>query len=566
MGAGASVALVRVGGTTHSVDDVMGSMGFRKLGGFSSTLAVASLLLLPACGEDEPDPEGLGAEDTADSGDSAGDSAGNDSAGNDSAGNDSAGNGGDGMGEPDPDAVDLPDPADYDYAAEHVFSMADVVGDFDGLTAAEDPSILCMDCPTKTEGSATLYPIDSAFGFTAIDFVGAEPRLRDGEYSEGWIGELFDPDDNELEGVAISTDPTVAFRTGALAGGWCAGVGGAFVKCSTEHFSTMEHVLTCDETLPYMFYDPVSGDPNDPVWEVCEPLDVAYDVDPTTLSPYEFDLEQMAFTTDFSVTQKDDGKVLYRWGTYDKRPTDVRLNVRIPLPEEWKGDQVYRITKADLAVVHTVSNSPNDQIRPEDFENEAATGRKPAYEVLDDGRWVSTVDCYEGDGDFIPAGTTLRNPAFADPDGLSSDLRGGYTNAWYTSTDREPFEADPVTGSGPRWRLRSAKFGQDLPGVEIPLENCAAQPLRKGEAKYETGEAIATIVNLLDWVDGEESPLALSAGWMEPTLQAMSEEHDGVTINGLALSDDFDLSLYIKGEYKAARVYRAVLYLNYEPQ
>ena len=265
------------------------------------------------------------------------------------------------------------------------------------------------------------------------------------------------------------------------------------------------------------------------------------------------------------MTQKDDGKVLYRWGTWDKRPTDLHMNVRIPLPAEWtEGGQVYTITRAQLAVVHTVANSPNDQIRPEDWENEAATGRLPAYEVLDDGRWVSTIDCFEGDGDFIPAGTTLRNPAFADPNALSSDIVGGYTNAWFTSTDREPFDTDPATGIGPRWRLRSAKMGQNLPGGEIPLVNCTAPPLKKGENKYNVGDATATIINLLDWKEGEPSPFATSTGWIEPAGQEMSADYPGVTVAGLALTEDFDLSIYIKGEYKPARVYKAVLYLDYE--
>jgi hypothetical protein len=385
-------------------------------------------------------------------------------------------------------------------------------------------------------------------------------------YHEGWIGDLFDPDDGQPQGVAISSDPTLAFRTGALAGGWCAGAGADLVKCSTEHFSTMEHILTCDETIPYMFYDPITGLPSDPAWEACVPLDLDFDVDPTTLEPYQFDLDQIAFTSDFAVTNKDDGKVLYRWGTWDKRPTDVHLNVSIALPDDWKvPGQVYKVTRAELAIVHTVSNSPNDQIRPEDWENEGATGRKPSYEVLPDGRWVSTVDCYEGDGDLIPAGTTLRNPAFADMNGLSSDLRGGYTNAWYTTTDREPYETDPATGVGPRWRFRSSKFGQDLPGVEIPLIDCTPPPLKKGEEKYEVGAPIATVINVLDWVQGEESPFALSTGWIAPAGQGMSDTYDGVTAGGLALTEDLDLSIYIKGEYKATRLYRAVLYLDYEP-
>ncbi|MEX1362205.1 MAG: hypothetical protein AB1Z98_03720 [Nannocystaceae bacterium] len=509
-------------------------------------LAISAAFVLPACGGNDNDDLGVGGGDSDGGGDGDGDG------------------GGQGMQEPDPTSVDLPDPGDFTYSAEHVFSMDDVVGDFDGLTAAEDPSIVCVECEPRQDGSASLYPVDNAFGFTAIDFVGAMPRPRDGNYHDGFIGDVHDPDSGEHQGIAVSSEATTAFRTGARAGAWCAGAGGDLVKCSTEHFTTMEHILTCDETVPYWFYDAQSGEPNDPVWEACEPLDLTFDVDPAELDPYQFDLDQIAIGSDFGVTQKDDGKVLYRWGTWDKRPTDMRLAAHIPLPEEWKGTELYRVTRAQLALVHTVSNSPNDQIRPEGMENEAATGRKPSYEVLDDGRWVSTVDCYEGDGDFIPAGTTLRNPPFADPDGLSSDLRMGYTNAWYTTTDREPFDTDPVTGAGPRWRFQSSKFGQDLPGVEIPAVNCQPPPLRKGENKYDVGEVTVTIINLLDWAADEDSPLLTSRGWMSPTVQAMSETYENVTADGLRLTEDFDLGIYVKGEYKPSRLYRAVLYIDYE--
>lgn len=509
-----------------------------------SRFIILAALAIPACGEGGDEP--LGVQETDGEGAEGGD-----------------GDHGNGMDEPDPSEVELPDPESYDYTAEHVFSALDVIGDHDGVTAADDPSIVCFDCPPKEDGSAELYPIDSSFGFDAVDFVGATARAKDGTHSEGWIGDIHDPDDGEHQGVAIGSQETEAFRTGALGGGWCAGAGADLVKCSTEQFAVMEHILTCDETIPYWFYDPETGRPKDPAWEACEPLDLDFDVDPATLDPYAFDLDQIAYTTDFSATQKDDGKLLYRWGTWDKRPTDVRLAARIPLPKEWQDDE-FLVTRAELAVVHTVSNSPNDQIRPEGLENEAATGRKPSYEVLADGRWVSTVDCYEGDGDFIPAGTTLRNPAWADEDALSSGLRTGYTNAWYTTTDRHPFEADPSTGIGPRWRFKSAKFGQNLPGVEIPLANCTPPPLRKGEKAYEVGKATVTVINLLDWVEGEDSPLSKSPGWMRPTVQHMSERHEGVTEDGLRLTEDFDLSLYVKGEYKPARVYRAVLYLSYE--
>ena len=39
----------------------------------------------------------------------------------------------------------------------------------------------------------------------------------------------------------------------------------------------------------------------------------------------------------------------------------------------------YQVTKAHLVVNHWITNNPNDQLRPEDLENEAATGRKPSY-------------------------------------------------------------------------------------------------------------------------------------------------------------------------------------------
>lgn len=514
-----------------------------------SVLAVSAVLALPGCRDDGADP--LGVQDSG--GGSGGDGDGDGD--------------GDGMHDPDPDPDDvddeLPDPESYDYTVEHVFSALDVIGHDDGVTAADDPSIVCFDCTPREEGSAQMYPIDSSFGFDVVDFVGATARGKDGDHAEGWIGDIADPETGEHQGVAVSSQATPAFRTGALAGSWCAGAGADLVKCSTEQFTVMEHILTCDETIPYWFYDPQSGEPNRAAWEACEPLDTDYDVDPTQLEPYEFDLDQVAYTTDFSVSQKDDGKVLYRWGTWEKRPTDVRLVAHMPLPEAWH-DREYVVTRAELAVVHTISNSPNDQIRPEGLENEAATGRKPGYEVLEDGRWVSTVDCYEGDGDFIPAGTTLRNPDWADEDGLSSDLRGGYTNAWYTTTDRHPFEDDPSTGVGPRWRFKSAKFGQNLPGVDIPAVNCTPPPLRKGETAYEVGEATVTTINLLDWHEGEDSPLSKSSGWTTPTIQQMNERYEGVTADGLQLTKDFDLSLYVKGEYKAARVYRAVLYLSYE--
>lgn len=158
-------------------------------------------------------------------------------------------------------------------------------------------------------------------------------------------------------------------------------------------------------------------------------------------------------------------------------------------------------------MTHKITNNPNDQIRPEDLENEGATGRQPRYMIDADGKYVSLEDCYEGDGDLIPgdegefepeeipAGTVLKQtlPLQGDKDSIpntpSEDLSKLYTNAWYTTIDRDPFEwsylpldrdpnvfdfigreipdvnAELELVSGPRWRLKSNKFGQDIPGT-----------------------------------------------------------------------------------------------------
>lgn len=349
----------------------------------------------------------------------------------------------------DPDSVPLPDPAFYDYSASVTFQVDDVVGGLDGVTAAEDPSILCDEatCPDNFADAPTsdLMAIDSDFGHWVQDFLGAFDEARDGDYDDGFIGSLTDPG-GVHNGVQISSVATKAYQAGYPRGSWCGGLGEELVKCSTEHFVSMEHALTCYETIPYMSYDPVTGAPLDPLYDqVCQPLDLVPDAVVAGLSPYGDDFVDMAASQDYAVTLKDDGKYLYRWGTWEKEPTDVRLVTSIPLPAEWKDGNVYRITRAELAIVHTISNSPNDQIRPEDLENEAATGRLPSYTVQADGSWTSNVDCYESDGHLIPAGTVLKNPAWANPAGGSSDLKQGYTNAWYP-------RPRPVRGQPGDWR------------------------------------------------------------------------------------------------------------------
>lgn len=207
--------------------------------------------------------------------------------------------------------------------------------------------------------------------------------------------------------------------------------------------------------------------------------------------------------------------------------------------------------------------------------------RKTRDGIYDDG-WIGDYINANGrlNGDFIPAGTLFRDPALANPPvdgngdgvidggGWSADLQTGTTNAWYTTTDRDPFEADPVTGRGPRYRLKSGKFGQNLPALDIPTVNCMEPPITYDYLKYPAGEPTTTRINLLDWKDGL-SPLAWSANWnnfndlnpYDPT----DTVPDGISyVEGIPLTQDFDLAVFIKGDYKPTVVYNATLLIEYE--
>lgn len=511
----------------------------------------------------------------------------------------------------------------------HTFSIDDVQGDFaSGQTYAQNPNILCgisgsPPCPENgpqpvPAGVHTLYPIDSEFGFYVVDFVGGFTKVLDGSYTEGFIGNFTDAFGN---GVMTSNAVTDRFKTPKPAGTWCAGMGGTSVKCSTENFAVLEHILTCFETIPYFYADATTGAQGiltDPATGV--PIFTCADgqlnnFDDLTLPPGIFDLLNMppnesnlrdiAIGKDYSVTLKDDGKFLFRWGTFVKRPNDIRLYASLPLPAAWKvpGND-FPVTRATLAVRHWITNNPNDQLRPEDMENEGATGRKPGHSVLADGSWISDRACFEGDGDEIAEGTYLKNrTAYAppmDPRALRvADLAEGLTNAWATSIDRDPFEwsydanpaadiqdyvgsltPDPALGdliSGPRWRLRANKFGQDIPALEIPLIECSEVPFASNNIKYETGAFATTTINLLDFEDvngngmADDSPLLSTLGWIDAAqnfqnigANGSNSAPNGISINGLPLSDDFDLAVYIKGDVKPTVIYDATLFVEWD--
>ncbi|NND91621.1 MAG: hypothetical protein HKN42_12240 [Granulosicoccus sp.] len=529
----------------------------------------------------------------------------------------------------------------------HIFSVNDVMGGFDGSTygpagaVPDQTNIICGltdTCPTgiapvTDKQGVTLYPVDSEFGFYVVDFLGAATKSKDGDYNEGFVGNI--ESGGSVVGLKISNTATDTYKVKPPLGTWCQGLGGTSVKCSTEHYTVMEHVLTCHEVVPYRFADPLTGEQavlgfppgvvNPPPPLDCS--DAALDDNLTIIGNGQLTnvtpgvqmeandnttvLADIAVSEDYSVTLKDDGKPLYRWGGLIKRPNDIRLYARLALPEEWKvADADFQVTRAHLIVNHWITNNPNDQLRPEDLENEAATGRKPSYEIDSEGNWTSTRSCYEGDGDlideegapapdFLATGTYFKNVRDSveegDPLPFSSDLIEGFTNAYYTTIERDPFEwsyntsTDPLVKqfvgsllpndslgelvSGPRWRLRANKFGQDIPGLEIPAIECSEPPFTSENIKYEVGEPATTVINLLDWdeeANDAPSPLSTSRGWVDVSanqfVEVATEASGGtpVTTNGLPMTDDFDLAVYIKGDRKSTALFSAQLQIEYE--
>src|SRR6056297_591532 len=506
------------------------------------------------------------------------------------------------MADPDRILNDTPD-----YSVKHVFSTDDVTGTFDGLTQGDvlpgdTPVIDFLATPKTTKEGIDLYPINSEFGFNVADFLPAEQKdfVDDPDYAEGFAGDLTGALGEQL-GIVVSDAKTDTFKTPALLGTWLSGLGGNSVKASTEHYVVMQNVLS-DQKYP--------GDPDalypldDNLMVVGGEFDGQYiaDILPTiedqngdgvvdikdVLAPNESDPTQsIAVSTDYSVTLKDDGKLLYRWGNMWKKPNDIRLEVEMPLPDEWKQEDVgtgliplYKVTMAELVTNHTITNNPNDQIRPEDFENESAIGQLPTYQIIsdynDDGKgprevWVSTDDYYAGDGTLYPAGTILKDEFLADQaaansdlaaiGALSEDLAEGFTNAWYTTMDREPFTAEYTPDgldydTGPRWRLQPDKYGQDLPGVVIPNDPSLPPPPTNDEVKYDVGADTTTVINLLDWDENPFSPLSTSIGF---------QNNSGtVSSNGLNMTENFDVAFYVKGDIKPATLYDTELLMDYE--
>lgn len=393
------------------------------------------------------------------------------------------------------------------YSPLYTFSMEDV--QCDTKTYGVDNCVDLSNPLTDDKDGYTYYGIDSSYSFTAVDFKPAESKLRiprDGTYDDGWIANIYDSNGNVI-GVKAKSPETPSWKAGGLMGAWAAGLGGNSVKSSTEHYAVMSHIMAGPDT-------------------------------------------PMLLGTDYSYKLKDDGKYLFRWGNTNKSPSEVRLYTQIPLPEGFVGGN-YTVTKATLTFKHRISNSPNDQIRPEDFENENATGILPQYYSIGNQRY-SSVDSYEGDGDFIPAGTLLAdfdNPMEIDFDGDGIiDYSDPFTNAWYTTLDR-----DPWGGDNPRYRFKSSKYGQDLPGVEME--------------QYNTGDLTTTTIDLLTIVDANGTPILLNSDnwgdYLDINEEKFDTTDDELTADDCELSNNLDLMMYVKGEYKGLEIYNAQLRIDY---
>lgn len=379
----------------------------------------------------------------------------------------------------------------------------------------------CLGNPV-VEGGLTYYGIDSVYGWYVKDFdpSALKPKPRDGVYDDGRVADILDGT-GKVIGIKVQNNETGNWKTGPIGGEWAKGLGALKAKAATEKYVVMDHLMR---------------DPADP-----NPLQEGID---------------------YNKRMKDDGKYLYFWGNYNQEPTPVYIYAALPLPDTWKvAGANYKVTSAKLVVDHDITNSPNDQIRPEDFENENATGILPQYTTcptapalapaacsgLPAGTWVSAVDSQEG-GDLepLPAGTVLK--AFNPATGLFE-----YTNAWYTTLDRDPFG-----GPNPRYRLKSSKFGQDLPGVEIP--------------QYKVGTPTTTTIDLLSIKDPVTGlpVLADSKNWHNfldehTDIFGNYDPFDGYSMEDCPLTRDLDLMLYIKGEVGKPTVVRsAQLLVTYE--
>ena len=167
-------------------------------------------------------------------------------------------------------ALAIAGPAQAYKSPKHTFTQADVMGGFDGTTW--NPTTYKTDLPLSDtifcgkyksvftcdhvdskiiidKDGTKLYPIDSEFGFYVADFLGASKRLSMNCTKKVMPVTLFRG--GTLVGIRISNSSTDSYKVPAGMGSWCAGLGGTKVKCDSERYTVMEHILSCFETIPY---------------------------------------------------------------------------------------------------------------------------------------------------------------------------------------------------------------------------------------------------------------------------------------------------------------------------
>ena len=141
----------------------------------------------------------------------------------------------------------------------HVFSIDDVMGDFEGTTfgptgISQDPSIICgldggVACPdgigpVLDKSGVMLYPVDSEYGFYIVDFLGAQGKARDGDYLEGFVGNIVE--EGVVTGIQVSNAATEKYKVKPPLGTWCQGL--AALRSNARQ-STTPRWSTCSAAM-----------------------------------------------------------------------------------------------------------------------------------------------------------------------------------------------------------------------------------------------------------------------------------------------------------------------------
>ena len=102
--------------------------------------------------------------------------------------------------------------------------------------------------------------------------------------------------------------------------------------------------------------------------------------------------------------------------------------------------------------------------------------------------------------------------------------------------------------------------------------DCLPPPPSKEQIKYQVGERTQTEINLLDFADvngdgiANDSPLLTSLGWIDDEGNGVNiPVAPGLSVNGLPLTEDFDLAVYVKGDRKPTVIYSAQLSIEFGP-